>query len=49
MCMSNHLYEHTHVHPIPMCISERQSRLDFEIHEVSHQECLAVDEDITSH
>jgi hypothetical protein len=46
---STHPYEHTHAHPIPMSTSERLSQLDLEIHEVSHQERLAVDEDVTSH
>jgi hypothetical protein len=47
--MSTHLYEHTHVHPIYMNISERLSQLDLEIHEVSHQERFIVDGDVTSH
>jgi hypothetical protein len=47
--MSTHLYEHTHVYPAPMSISERLSRLDLEIHEVGHQERLTVDGDVISH
>jgi hypothetical protein len=39
----------TYTHPISMNTYERLSRLDLEIHEVSHQECLTVDEDIVSH
>jgi hypothetical protein len=35
-------------HPTLMSTSERLSRLDLEIHEVGHQECLAVDGDVTS-
>jgi hypothetical protein len=41
--MSTHFYEHTHAHHTPMSIFERLSRLDLEIHEVGHQERLAVD------
>jgi hypothetical protein len=48
-CMSTHPYKHTHVHSAPMSTSERLSRLDLEIHEVGHQECLAVNEDVASH
>jgi hypothetical protein len=47
--MSTHPYEHTHVYVIPMTTSERLSRLDLEIHEVDHQECLAVDGDVVSY
>jgi hypothetical protein len=42
--MITHLFEHTYTHHTPMSTSERLSRFDIEIHEVSHQECLAVDE-----
>jgi hypothetical protein len=42
-------HEHTYAHPTSMSTSERLSRLDLEIHEVSHQEHLAVDEGVTSH
>jgi hypothetical protein len=45
---STHLYEHTHAHPTPMSTSERLNRLDLEIHEVGHQERLAVDGDVVS-
>jgi hypothetical protein len=47
--MITHLYEHTHVHTNPMSTSERLSWLDLEIHKVGHQECLIVDEDVTSY
>jgi hypothetical protein len=47
--MSNHSYEHMYAHPISMNISERLNRVDFEIHEVSHQERFTVDGDVTSH
>jgi hypothetical protein len=46
---STHPYEHTHTHPTPMSTSQILSRLDLEIHEVSHQERLAVDGDVASH
>jgi hypothetical protein len=39
----------THAHSTPMSISERQCWLDLEIHEIGHQECLAVDGNITYH
>jgi hypothetical protein len=38
-----HTYEHTHVHPTHMSTFERLSRLDIKIHEVGHQERIAVD------
>jgi hypothetical protein len=44
-----HPYEHTHAHPTPMSTFERLSRLDLEIHEVGHQECLAINADVASH
>jgi hypothetical protein len=47
--MITHSYEHTHAHPTPMSTPERLNQLDLEIHEVSHQERLTVDRDITSH
>jgi hypothetical protein len=46
---STHPYKHTHVHLTLMSTSKRLSRLDLEIHEVGHQERLAVDGDIASH
>jgi hypothetical protein len=46
---STHPYEHTHAHPTPMTTSEKLSRLDLEIHEVGHQERLAVEGDVASH
>jgi hypothetical protein len=32
-----------------MNIFERLSRLDLEIHEIGHQECLTVDRDVAFH
>jgi hypothetical protein len=49
ICMSIHFYKHMHVHPISMNISERLSQLDLEIYEVGHQECIVINEDVTSH
>jgi hypothetical protein len=46
--MSTYSYEHTHAHPTAMSTSERVSQLDLEIHEVDHQEHIAVDRDIVS-
>jgi hypothetical protein len=46
---SIHPYEHTNAHPTLMSTSERLSQFNFEIHEVSHQECFAVDEDVASY
>jgi hypothetical protein len=40
--MSIYLYEHTYAYPISMSIFKRLNRLDLEIHEVSHQECIAI-------
>jgi hypothetical protein len=39
----------TYAHSTPMSTSERVSQLDLEIHEVDHQECIAVDGDVVSH
>jgi hypothetical protein len=47
--MSNYPYEHTHAHPISISTSERLSQLDLEVHEVSHKERLAVDDDVAFH
>jgi hypothetical protein len=47
--MVTHLYEHTHVHPIPMSTFKRLSQLDLEIHEVGQQERIAVDGNAASH
>jgi hypothetical protein len=47
--MSTHPYEHMRVHPTPMSTSERLSRFNLEIYEVSHQERLVVDNDAVSH
>jgi 5-formaminoimidazole-4-carboxamide-1-beta-D-ribofuranosyl 5'-monophosphate synthetase len=44
--MSTHPYKYTYTHHIPMSTSERLKRLDLEIHEVGHQERLAVDGDV---
>jgi hypothetical protein len=38
----------THTHPIPMSTSEKLSRFDLKIHEIGHQERLAVNDDVTS-
>jgi hypothetical protein len=46
---STHSYEHTHTHLTSMSTFERLSRFDLEIHEVGHQERLAVDGDAVSH
>jgi hypothetical protein len=47
--MSTHPYEHTHVYSTPISTSERLSRLDLEIHEVGHQEHIAIDGDVAFH
>jgi hypothetical protein len=47
--MSTHPYKYTYTHPTPISISKRLSRLDLEIHEVGHQERLAIDGDVVSH
>jgi hypothetical protein len=47
--MATHHYEHMYAHSTPMSTSKRLSRLNLDIHEVDHQECLTVDRDITSH
>jgi hypothetical protein len=47
--MMNQFYEYIYTHINFMSISERLSRIDLEIHEVGHQERLAVDENIVSH
>jgi hypothetical protein len=44
--MNTHLYEHTYAHPTSMTTFERLSQLDLEIHEVGHQERIAVDGDV---
>jgi hypothetical protein len=36
-----------HVYPILIITSKRLNRLDFDIHEVGHQEHIAVDGDIS--
>jgi hypothetical protein len=41
--MSTHPYEDTYAHLTSISIFERLSRIDLEIHEVDHQERLAVD------
>jgi hypothetical protein len=55
-CKYTHVYPthmttliNTHVYPTHMSTFERLSRLDLEIYEVGHQECIAVDDDVTSH
>jgi hypothetical protein len=47
--MSTHPYEYTNTHPILMSTSERLRRFDLKIHEVGHQECLAVNGNVASH
>jgi hypothetical protein len=47
--MSTHSYEYTYAHLTYMSISERLRWLNFEIHEINHQEHLAVDGDVASH
>jgi hypothetical protein len=47
--MSIYLYEHTYAHTTSMSTSERLSQLYLEIHEVDHQERIAIDVDVVSH
>jgi hypothetical protein len=47
--MNTHSYKYMYVHPISMVTFERLGRLDFKIHEVDHQGCLAIDGDVASH
>jgi hypothetical protein len=47
--MSTHPYEHTHVYSTPISTSERLSRFDLKIHEVGHQERIAIDGDVASY
>jgi hypothetical protein len=47
--MITHSYEYVYVHPTYMSNSERLSRIDLEIHEVSYKEYIAVDGDIVFH
>jgi hypothetical protein len=47
--MNTHTYEYKYAHPTSISTSERLSRLDLKIHEVGHQERLAVDGDVASH
>jgi hypothetical protein len=47
--MRTNPYEYTYADPISMSISEKLSRLDFEIHEVGYKERLAVNENVISH
>jgi hypothetical protein len=44
-----YLYEHTYLHSTPMSTSERLSWLDFEIHEVGHQERLIINGNVAFH
>jgi hypothetical protein len=39
----------THAHFTLMSTSERLTQLNLKIHEVGHQECLAVDGNVASH
>jgi hypothetical protein len=47
--MSIHPYKYIYTHHIFMITSERLNQLDLKIYKVGHQECLAVDENITFH
>jgi hypothetical protein len=47
--MSTHPYEHIHVHPTPISISERLSQFNLKIHKVGQLKRLVVDEDVTFH
>jgi hypothetical protein len=44
--MNTHLYKYIYTSYL---YEHLLNRFDLEIHEVSHQECLAVDGDVTSH
>jgi hypothetical protein len=44
--MSTYSYEYIRAHLISMSTSEKLSRFDLKIHEVGHEECFAVDEDV---
>jgi hypothetical protein len=46
---STHPCKYNHAHPTPMSTFKRLSQLDLEIHEVGHQDRLAVDGDVVSH
>jgi hypothetical protein len=46
--MITHSYKYMYIHPTHMSTSERLNHLDLEIHEVSHQEHLAVDGNVVS-
>jgi hypothetical protein len=47
--MSTHPYEYIYVHYILIITSERLNQFGLEIHEIGHQERLAVDGDIVSY
>jgi hypothetical protein len=47
--MSIHTYEYMHVHSIFMSTFERLNQFDLEIHEVSYQECIVIDKNVTSY
>jgi hypothetical protein len=47
--MSTYSYKYMYVYSTSISTFERLSRLDLKIHEVSHQERIAVDGDVTSH
>jgi hypothetical protein len=47
--MITYTYEHVYTHLIPMSISEKLSRLNLKIHEVGHQERIAVDGGVVFH
>jgi hypothetical protein len=42
-----HLYKYTYVQSISISTSEILSQFDLKIHKVGHQECIAVDEDVS--
>jgi hypothetical protein len=44
--MSTHSYKYIRAHLISMSTSEKLSRFDLKIHEVGHEKCFAVDEDV---
>jgi hypothetical protein len=46
--MSTHFYKYVDVYPISMNTSKRLGRLNFEIHEVGHQERLIVNTETSS-
>jgi hypothetical protein len=49
ICINIYLYKHTHKHSISMSTFKRLSQFNLKIHKIGHQECIAVNRDITSH